>query len=263
MPVVEVIEQNFNEFVAKEVVNALYYVSGLFTMVTSMCEYDEEADNVTRKEGEASKALITQKKEQAECEAPKGLFALSFEKIPCDLPIKSCQYRTGRRYIQPDNFPYDDGLDHYLGLMNTLSNQMVSLKTTDSQLSFDFATEQQLEFQFLCEEFVDLFPKLNDAMLQALKSYYPHQVDFLKSEEINQKLMEDYFTLPNGEQDFDTLEQMCFYVRALAFQGNDCATVNPEGSPSPQEYKTFLDCRSLDDLDRLVAVDDSILFDSC
>ena len=55
---------------------------------------------------------------------PKGLFALSFEKIPCNEPIKPCQFRTGRRYIQPDNFPDDDGLDHYLGYMAKLSSKV-------------------------------------------------------------------------------------------------------------------------------------------
>merc|ERR1711953_1458639 len=170
---------------------------------------------------------------------PKGLFALSFEKIPCDKPIKPCQFRTGRRYIQPDNFPDDDGLDHYLGMMSKLSSKMVALKTTDSSLSFDFATEDHLEFQFCAEQFVDLFPMLDGNMLQALKSYYPHQVDFLMSESLDIELVKNYFTFPNGEEDVDTIGDMCYYLRALAEDAQDLASRNPQ--VTPKDYQDFLE----------------------
>jgi len=258
---IEVVEQNFNNFVAKEVVSALYYVSGFFTMVTSLCEDDEESA-ITRKEETPSKTLMLPKKQEDEIEVPKGLFALSFEKIPCDLPIKSCQYRTGRRYIQPDNFPEDDCLDHYLGLMDRLSSQMTALKTDDSTLSFDFASEEQLEFQMLSKQFVELFAKLDDNMLQALKSYYPHQVDFLKDEVLDELAVQEYFTLPNGEEDLPTLEEMSFYVKALALEGQDLSTKNPE--TSPKEYVAFLESQiEIPAIDSdSIEVSEEALFDS-
>jgi len=123
--------QSFNEFVVNEVFNALYYVSGVFTVVTSLCEDDEEEGHVIRKECSPSKLLLTKQQsseKKDELDLPKGLFALSFEKIPCNEPIKPCQFRTGRRYIQPDNFPDDDGLDHYLGYMAKLSSKLSDAK---------------------------------------------------------------------------------------------------------------------------------------
>lgn len=234
--------QSFNEFVVNEVFSALYYVSGLFTVVTSFCEADEEEGHVIRKECSPSKLLLMKQKsseKKDELDMPKGLFALSFEKIPCNEPIKPCQFRTGRRYIQPDNFPDDDGLDHYLGYMAQLSSKMEKLKTTDSSLSFDFATEDHLQFQMLSEQVVELFPKLDCNMIQALKSYYPHQVEFLMSQDLTSDLVQDYFTCPNGEEDIGNLEDMCFYLRALAEDAQDLATRNPQ--VTPKDYQDFLE----------------------
>jgi len=246
------VEQTFNEYVTKEVVNAVYYVSGLFTMVTGMCEYSDEED-IARVEGEPSKSLMPKKEEKSH--KAKGLFALSFDKIPCDEPIKPCQFRTGRRYIQPDNFPEDDELDHYLGIMQQLSSNrdyalnpesnMLALKTDDSNLSFDFASEDHLEFQLQCEYFMEFFPQLDGSMLQALKSYYPHQVEFLKNETLSRESIEDYFTLPNGLEDIATLEEMLFYIRALAEDGKDLATKNPQ--ITPKEYELFLESHGICD----------------
>lgn len=230
------VEQNFNEFVAKEVISALNYITGVFTMVTSMCEYDEDDDEVTRMEGSPSANLITKAADET-LPVPRGLFALSFEKIPCNEPIKPCQFRTGRRYIQPDNFPSDDDLDHYLGLMNKISSRKTQLKSDESTLSFDLASEDHLQFQLLSEQFVEIFPTLDDNMLQALKSYYPLQVEFLQSEGIDEVSIQVYFSLPNGEEDIKTLEEMCYYIRALAEDAKDLATKVPQ--ITPEEYQDF------------------------
>jgi len=120
-----------------------------------------------------------------------------------------------------------------------LSSKMEKLKTTDSTLSFDFATEDHLQFQMLSEQAVELFPKLDCNMLQALKSYYPHQVDFLMSQDLTSDLVQDYFTCPNGEEDIGTLEDMCFYLRALAEDAQDLATRNPQ--VTPKDYQDFLE----------------------
>jgi len=233
--------QTLNEFVTKEVFNAIYYISGLFTMVTSLCEYDEEEGQIIRKEGSPSKSLLSNAAsvEESKATAPKGLFALSFEKIPCDQPIKPCQFRTGRRYIQPDNFPDDDGLDHYLGFMSRLSSKMEALKTNDSTLSFDFASEDHLEFQILSEQVVEYFPQLDENMLQALKSYFPHHMGYLSSQTLNPNIVQEYFTSPEGEEDILVLQEICFYLRALAEDAQNLSTKIPQ--VSPKDYEDFLD----------------------
>lgn len=240
------VEQNFPEFVAKEVMNGFHYVTGLFTLLTSLCEFDneEEEGEVIRKEFVPSEELIKEEKETKSVK--KGLFAMSFEKIPCDQPIKACQYRTGRRYIAADNFPQDDALDFYLGLMEKTSSNM-KLKTDDSTLSFDFATEDHLEFQIMSEECAELFPMLDQNMMQALKAYYPHQVDFLNSEDLNANAVQTYFTLPTGEEDLATLEEMCTYLRALANEGKKSALRNSQ--VTPEEYQAILErCSPKDDI---------------
>jgi len=200
------------------------------------CEYadEDEEEQIIRKKGELSQELV-----KKETEGPKGLFALSFSKIPCDLPIKPCQYRTGRRYIQADNFPADDDLDHYLGLMNQVSNdiQMHKLTTNDSTLSFDFATEDDLEFQLQSERMSELFPQLDSTMLKALSTQFPHQVEYLQDQDLDGVFVQEYFTSPNGEEDFSSLTEMLFYVRALV-EDADLATKVPV--PSPQDYQKFM-----------------------
>eukprot|EP00493_Phyllostaurus_siculus_P025687 UN26032 len=249
-------QQTFQEFAAKELLNAVYWTAGFFTMVTSLCEYadGDEEEQIIRKKGAPSQELV-----KKETEGPKGLFALSFSKIPCDLPIKPCQYRTGRRYIQADNFPADDDLDHYLGLMNQVSNvnlivpfstssnesidtlvlpeQMHKLTTNDSTLSFDFASEDDLEFQLQCERMSELFPQLDSTMLKALSSYFPHHVEYLQDQDLDGAIVQEYFTSPNGEEDLSSLSEMLFYVRALV-EDADLATKVPV--PSPQDYKEFM-----------------------
>lgn len=226
-------QQTFQEFAAKELLNAVYWTAGFFTMVTSLCEYadGDEEEQIIRKKGAPSQELV-----KKETEGPKGLFALSFSKIPCDLPIKPCQYRTGRRYIQADNFPADDDLDHYLGLMNQVSN-MHKLTTNDSTLSFDFASEDDLEFQLQCERMSELFPQLDSTMLKALSSYFPHHVEYLQDQDLDGAIVQEYFTSPNGEEDLSSLSEMLFYVRALV-EDADLATKVPV--PSPQDYKEFM-----------------------
>jgi len=229
-------QQTFQEFAAKELLNAVYWTAGFFTMVTSLCEYadGDEEEQIIRKKGAPSQELV-----KKETEGPKGLFALSFSKIPCDLPIKPCQYRTGRRYIQADNFPADDDLDHYLGLMNQVSNdlQMHKLTTNDSTLSFDFASEDDLEFQLQCERMSELFPQLDSTMLKALSSYFPHHVEYLQDQDLDGVSVQDYFTSPNGEEDLSSLSEMLFYVRAVV-EDADLATKVPV--PSPQDYQEFM-----------------------
>jgi len=249
-------QQNFREFAAKELLSAAYWAAGFFTMVTSFCEYadEDEQEQIIRKKGEPSQELV-----KKETEGPKGLFALSFSKIPCDLPIKPCQYRTGRRYIQADNFPADDDLDHYLGLMNQVSNvnltepfstssngdidtpvlpePMHKLTTNDSTLSFDFATEDDLEFQLQSERMSELFPQLDSTMLKALSTQFPHQVEYLQDQDLDGVFVQEYFTSPNGEEDFSSLTEMLFYVRALV-EDADLATKVPV--PSPQDYQEFM-----------------------
>jgi hypothetical protein len=226
-------QQTFQEFAAKELLNAVYWTAGFFTMVTSLCEYadGDEEEQVIRKKGAPSQELV-----KKETEGPKGLFALSFSKIPCDLPIKPCQYRTGRRYIQADNFPADDDLDHYLGLMNKVSS-MHKLTTNDSTLSFDFASEDDLEFQLQCERTSELFPQLDSTMLKALSSYFPHHVEYLQDQDLDGAIVQEYFTSPNGEEELSSLSEMLFYVRALV-EDADLATKVPV--PSPQDYKEFM-----------------------
>jgi len=245
-------QQTFQEFAAKELLNAVYWTAGFFTMVTSLCEYadGDEEEQIIRKKGAPSQELV-----KKETEGPKGLFALSFSKIPCDLPIKPCQYRTGRRYIQADNFPADDDLDHYLGLMNQVSNdlsQMHKLSTNDSTLSFDFASEDDLEFQLQCERMSELYPQLDSTMLKALSSYFPHHVEYLQDQDLDGAIVQDYFTSPNGEEDLSSLSEMLFYVRALV-EDADLATKVPV--PSPQDYKEFMfNLNAQDEADRLPLV---------
>jgi len=244
-------QQTFQEFAAKELLNAVYWTAGFFTMVTSLCEYadGDEEEQIIRKKGAPSQELV-----KKETEGPKGLFALSFSKIPCDLPIKPCQYRTGRRYIQADNFPADDDLDHYLGLMNQVSNdlQMHKLTTNDSTLSFDFASEDDLEFQLQCERMSELYPQLDSTMLKALSSYFPHHVEYLQDQDLDGAIVQEYFTSPNGEEDLSSLSEMLFYVRALV-EDADLATKVPV--PSPQDYKEFMfNLNAQDEADRLPLV---------
>jgi len=247
------IEQNFHEFAAKELLNAVYWAAGFFTMVTSLCEYadEDEEDQVLRKKGEPSQELVKKEKEES-----KGLFALSFSKIPCDLPIKPCQFRTGRRYIQPDNFPADDDLDHYLGLMNQVSNglKMHKLSTNDSTLSFDFASEDHLEFQLQSEKMSELFPQLDSTMLKALSSHFPHHVEYMQDQDLDGVKVQEYFTSPSGEEDFLSLNEMLFYVRALV-EDADLATKIPV--PSPQDYQEFMHNLNVEDETLLPYVPDS------
>lgn len=243
-------EQTFNEFAAKELLNAFYWAAGFFTMVTSLCEYadEDEEDQIMRKKGEPSQELV--KKEN---EGSKGLFALSFSKIPCNLPIKPCQFRTGRRYIQPDNFPADDDLDHYLGLMDKVSS-MHKLTTNDSTLSFDFASEDHLEFHIQSERLSELFPQLDSTMLIALTSQFPHHVEYLKDQDLDGDNVKEYFTSPNGEEDFLSLSEMLFYVKALV-EDTDLATKIPV--PSPQDYQEFMYNLNVEDETLLPIVPDS------
>jgi len=247
------IEQTFKEFATKELLNAVYWAAGFFTMVTSLCEYadGDEEDQVQRKKGKPSQELVKKENEES-----KGLFALSFSKIPCDLPIKPCQFRTGRRYIQPDNFPADDDLDHYLGLMNQVSNglQMHKLSTNDSTLSFDFASEDHLEFQIQSEKMSELFPQLDSTMLKALSSHFPHHVEYMQDQDLDGVKVQEYFTSPSGEEDFLSLSEMLFYVRALV-EDADLATKIPV--PSPQDYQEFMHNLNVEDETLLPYVPDS------
>jgi len=231
----EQIDPSFHKFVQKEVMNSIYFVAGLFATVKSWCEFvEDEEDCIIRKEFVPSQELIKEEKQ-----GPKGLFARSFEKIPCNEPIKSCQYRTGRRYIQADNFPEDDALDHYLGLMNRASSHMHTLKTSDSLASFCLATSDELEFQQLCREFVELFPQLDGNMIQALVSYYPQQIECLVANQtLTVEFVQEFFTFPDGKEDFETLEEMFFYVRTLVKDGQHLAKENPE--ISPKDYQDFM-----------------------
>lgn len=244
MNVMPVEEPTFNEFVVKEVLSAVYYVTGIFTAVASLCEYDMEEPEVTRKQGMPSQELMPnaeKEKEKDMLPVPRGLFAMSFDKIPCDQIIKPCQFRTGRRYIQADNFPDDDGLDHYLGLMDKISSRMERLRTDDSTLSFDFATEDHLDFVCLAQEVAEKFQELDEPRIQALKAYYPHHVDYL-SESLDETKIIEYFTSVNGEEDYQSLQEFFFYIRELAEDAQDFSTRNPQSTPTDH----FLPTKHLD-----------------
>lgn len=238
MNVMPVEEPTFTEFVVKEVLNAVYYVTGIF----SLCEYDMEepaSEVTTRKQGVPSKELMP--KAEKEKEKTRDLFAMSFDKIPCDQIIKPCQFRTGRRYIQADNFPDDDGLNEYLGLMNKISSRMERLRTDDSTLSFDFATEDHLDFVCLAQEVAEKFQELDEPRMQALKAYYPHHVECL-SESLDENQIIQHFTSDNGEEDYQSLQELFFYIRELAEDAKDFSTRNPQSTP--KEHLNLLEVSS-------------------
>lgn len=228
-------------FFSDEIGTLFSSILGLFQFCSELCEADLE-DNVIRKTGQKPSKSLVEKTNKAEDEGrkvPKGLFAKSFERIPNDKPIGPCQFRTGHRYIQQDNFPVDSDLDMYLGLMRTMSSDLQNLKSFDSQLSFELASGAELEFQLLCEEFERLFPLLDDNMLQALETYYPTQIQYLKTQKLDRIVIQEFFMFPNGDEDVECLADMLHYVRALTTDG-----VNLVGScsqVSPKEYQEFLD----------------------
>jgi hypothetical protein len=232
-------EENF--FLSDEIGTLFSSLLGLFQFCSELCGADIE-DTVIRKTDEKPSKLLLEKSHKAKDEGlkvPKGLFAKSFERIPNDRPIGPCQFRTGHRYIQQDNFPVDSDLDLYLGLMRNMSSELQNLKSFDSQVSFDLATGEELEFQLMCDDFERLFPQLDDNMLQALETYYPTQIQYLKTQKLDRIILEEFFMFPNGDQDVDCLSDMLFYLRALTTDGlnlvGSCSQV------SPKEYREFLD----------------------
>lgn len=237
------IEEKF--YFSDEIGTLFSSLLGLFQFCSELCEADlddKDSYKIIRKTDEQPSKLLVETSQKAKDEGrqvPKGLFAKSFERIPNDKPIGPCQFRTGRRYIQQDNFPVDSDLDMYLGLMRTMSSDLQNLKSFDSQVSFDLATGAELEFQFLCDEFERLFPLLDDNMLQALETYYPTQIQYLKTQKLDRIVIEEFFMFPNGDQDVECLADMLHYLRALTTDGlnlvGSCSQV------SPKEYQEFLD----------------------
>lgn len=252
-------EPNFNEFVVQEVLSAIHYVTGLFSAVTGLCEYDmEEPQAVTRKQGAPSQELVAKPVGEKELDAlpvPRGLFAMSFDKIPCDQIIKPCQFRTGRRYIQADNFPDDDGLDHYLGLMDKISSRMDRMRTDCSTLSFDFATEDHLDFCCLAQDVAEKYQELDEPMLQALKAYYPHQVEYMNENLGEEDKIAEYFTSVDGKEDMQSLQEFFFFIRELA-DAKDLPTENPTCTPT--EYVELLQKTSWCEDSRLPLLADGI-----
>jgi len=241
MNVMPVEEPTFHEFVVKEVLNAVYYVTGIF----SLCEYDmeEPAIEVTRKQGVPPSKELMPKAEKEK----RGLFAMSFDKIPCDQIIKQCQFRTGRRYIQADNFPDDDGLNEYLGLMNKISSRMERLRTDDSTLSFDFATEDHLDFVCLAQEVAEKFQELDEPRMQVLDE--PRMQEYL-SESLDENQVIQHFTSANGEEDYQSLQELFFYIRELAEDAKDFSTRNPQSTPKENldllKHSSFLSLHGSD-----------------
>jgi len=114
---------------------------------------------------------------------------------------------------------------------------MHKLSTNDSTLSFDFASEDHLEFQLQSEKMSELFPQLDSTMLKALSSHFPHHVEYMQDQDLDGVKVQEYFTSPSGEEDFLSLSEMLFYVRALV-EDADLATKIPV--PSPQDYQEFM-----------------------
>lgn len=199
----------FPEFVQQEVLSAVYYMTGCLTGVSCFCDYDTNEPQVIRKQITPSQDLRPSS-EQGKISSKRGFFATSFDKIPCDQVIKQCQFRTGRRYIQADNFPDDSSLDHYLGLMNKSSSIKEPLRTNESTLSIDFATEDHLDFCCLAQNIAEKLKDLDSNKIQAIRDYYPGLVDHISDDKII-----EYFTSTSEKEDKESLQKLFFHIRKL------------------------------------------------
>jgi len=202
-------------------------VQSLFTLCT-----DPDEDFEITKDGESSKKVNT---------AKRGLFASSFEAIPCNLTIEPLQFRTGRRYIQPDAFPDDEDLDDYLFLSKTSG-----LVSAASDLSFHLATNSELEFQQMCRDFAEEFQKLPQEHVGAFQEKYPQLIEFLTEQisTVNGEIFESYFSYPDGQADADSLQEVWKFLKNLvAIGGLTLPKLGPfdEGEEEDEELFSSLD----------------------
>lgn len=137
----------------------------------------------------------------------KGMFAASFEQIPCNGPIYDYQYRTGRRYVSADNFPRANDLDAYLARQR-------SLLSMSSCSSLDLATEANLDFHILADQFVDLFSLVTDAQLEELRSVFPNEVAYFleHGERLTALVVKQEFT-QDGSEDLAALSEIVDILR--------------------------------------------------
>lgn len=191
-----------SNFTVKAAMNS---VVDFVSFVTSLCDVEE--DVVYRTGADPSQPLT---------QGPRGIFATSFEKIPHDVPIEPLKYRTGHRYIQADNFPQDEDLDEYL--LKTKKTSPLLRRGLDRDASdnlFCLASEDELEFKLLSQELSLMFSEMNEHQKDALATAYPLQADFLCREEMSTELVENFFTMTNGEEDLTSLEEMCSFMTKI------------------------------------------------
>jgi hypothetical protein len=140
----------------------------------------------------------------------KGMFARSFDQIPCDRPIYDYQYKTGRRYVSGDNFPRSPDLDIYLAREKSLSR-------FDSTGSLTLATEANLDFHILADEFVGLFAKVSEAQVESLRSQFPEEVSYFleHGERLTCLVVKQEFTHDDGAENLEALQEIVEILRGM------------------------------------------------
>jgi len=139
----------------------------------------------------------------------KGLFATSFDQIPCDGPIFDYQYRTGRRYVTGDNFPRTNDLDIYL----TRQKSLVSIQSNGS---LNLATEANLDFHILADQFVDLFAQVSAFQVEKLRSQFPNEVAYFleHGERLTSLVVKQEFT-KDGAENLEALQEIVEILRGM------------------------------------------------
>lgn len=170
------------------------------TTAFSCCSKSQKEVQVQNTDVQPSKALVPQE---------KGMFATSFEQIPCDRPIFDFQYRRGRGYISADNFANSPDLDIYLA-------RHKSLCSLGSSSSLTLATEENLDFQILADEFVDLFAEVSEDQVEHLRSKFPNEVSYFleHGERLTSLVVKQEFT-HNGSEILEALQEVVEILQGM------------------------------------------------
>jgi len=139
----------------------------------------------------------------------KGMFATSFEQIPCNKPIYDFEYKVGRRYVGGDNFARSPDLDIYLDRRKSLCPQ-------DSTGSLILATEDNLDFHILADQFVELFAEVSDAQVEQLRTQFPNEVDYFleHGERLTSLVVKQEFTR-DGSENLEALQDVVEILRGM------------------------------------------------
>merc|ERR1719499_1977271 len=206
------------------------FSQAIFLCFTSLCDADEP-----ELEKEVSKLLMPKR---------KSLFARSFDALPANRPIRPCQFRTGKRFIHADNFQSETDFDRYLGKHG-------SGKVCKAD-SFSLASDSALEFQMLCADFLRMFQRADEWILDRLGEHYHNEVSYLQSKKpLCVEQVQEFFFF-NGECDSEALTDLADCLRCVSEQRQQALNLEAHERPFMDDKSSRESSVSSEDLSEVV-----------